>query len=103
MTRFSRSKARWIFYLVVVLAIVAWKFVPRPWKPSRVVETEHYVIASTATQEQTMGHLIDLRKGEGRHDAANNSGTKQIRRVNSINCWHLSEKTEKSLDRYLLL
>jgi hypothetical protein len=60
--RFSRSKARWLVYFVVVLAIAAWKFIPRPWKPARVVETQHYVIASTATQEQTeqVGRVVEM-------------------------------------------
>jgi hypothetical protein len=60
--RFSGSKARWIFYLIVILGIAAWKFVPRPWKPARVVETKHYVIASTATQEQTeqVGRVVEM-------------------------------------------
>src|SRR6185312_4963876 len=60
--RFGGSKARWIFYLVVVAGIAAWKFVPRPWKPARVVETEHYVIESTATQEQTeqIGRVVEM-------------------------------------------
>jgi len=60
--RFGGSKARWIFYLIVVLGIAAWRFVPRPWKPARVVETEHYVIESTATQEQTeqIGRVVEM-------------------------------------------
>jgi hypothetical protein len=60
--RFSRSRLRWIFYLIVVLAIVAWKFLPRPWKPSRIIETEHYLIASTATEEQTkqVGQAVEM-------------------------------------------
>jgi len=60
--RFSGSKVRWIFYLLVVLGIAAWKFVPRPWKPARVVETKHYIIASTATQEQTeqIGRVVEM-------------------------------------------
>jgi len=60
--RLGGSKARWIFYLIVVLGIAAWKFVPRPWKPARVVETQHYVIESTATQEQTeqIGRVAEM-------------------------------------------
>jgi hypothetical protein len=60
--KFSRSKARWIFYLVIVLGIAAWKFLPRPWKPARVVETPHYVIESTATQVQTeeIGRVVEM-------------------------------------------
>ncbi len=60
--RFTKSKARWLFYFVVVLAIAAWKFAPRPWKAARVVETQHYVIESTATQEQTeqIGRVVEM-------------------------------------------
>jgi len=36
-----------------LLAVAAWRFLPRPWKPARIVETAHYIIASTATAEQT--------------------------------------------------
>jgi hypothetical protein len=39
--------------LAMVLAMAAWKFTPRPWKPARTIETAHYLIASTATAEQT--------------------------------------------------
>jgi hypothetical protein len=60
--RFSRSKTRWMFYLIVVLGIAAWRFLPRPWKPARTVETEHYIIESTATQEQTeqIGRVVEM-------------------------------------------
>ena len=60
--RIIGSKGRWIFYFTVVLGIAAWKFVPRPWKPARVVETQHYLIESTATQEQTeqIGRVVEM-------------------------------------------
>jgi hypothetical protein len=60
--RFRGSKARWIFYLVIIAGIAAWKFLPRPWTPARVVETEHYLISSTATQEQTeqIGRVVEM-------------------------------------------
>lgn len=44
---------RWLFYLAIVLAIAAWRFLPRPWHPTLTVETAHYKIYSTATEEQT--------------------------------------------------
>jgi hypothetical protein len=55
-------KARWVFYLIIVLGMTAWKFVPRPWKPTRVVETRHYIISSTATQGQTeqIGRVVEM-------------------------------------------
>jgi hypothetical protein len=53
MKRLSIREKRLCFYLLIVLAIAAWKFTPRPWKPTRTIETAHYTIASTATAEQT--------------------------------------------------
>jgi hypothetical protein len=48
----AREK-RLLFYLLVIAGIAAWKFIPRPWKPSFTTETDHYVIMSTATKMQT--------------------------------------------------
>lgn len=48
----AREK-RLVFYLLVVATIAAWKFVPRPWKPSSTTQTQHYTIFSTATKPQT--------------------------------------------------
>ena len=42
-----------IIYLIVVLGIAAWRFLPRPWKPSVVFETNHYIIESSADRGQT--------------------------------------------------
>ena len=44
---------RWLFYLAVVLAVAAWRYLPRPWHPTQVFETPHYRIYSTATPQQT--------------------------------------------------
>jgi hypothetical protein len=44
---------RMLLYLAVLLAIAAWKFVPRPWRPALTLETPHHTIYSTATREQT--------------------------------------------------
>jgi hypothetical protein len=43
---------RWLFYLVVLLCVAVWRFLPRPWHPAVVIETAHYHICSTATPEQ---------------------------------------------------
>jgi hypothetical protein len=40
-------------YLAVVLAVVAWRFLPRSWHPKQVVETVHFRIYSNATPPQT--------------------------------------------------
>lgn len=60
--KFRWSTARWVFYLLVVASVAAWRFVPRPWKPAHVLETQHYLISSTATQEQTekMGNALEM-------------------------------------------
>jgi|GEM_PF-1229459 len=60
--RFNWSKVRWLIYLAIFLGIVAWKYVPRPWKPARTIETPHYIIASTASQAQTeqVGQVVEL-------------------------------------------
>jgi hypothetical protein len=42
-----------LVYLLVLLGVAGWKFLPRPWHPSFTVETAHHIIASSATREQT--------------------------------------------------
>jgi hypothetical protein len=42
-----------LVYLAILGAIVAWKFVPRPWHPAITLETRHHLIYSTATRQQT--------------------------------------------------
>jgi len=37
----------------VALAVGAWKFLPRPWHPTLILETPHHKIYSTATPQQT--------------------------------------------------
>lgn len=51
-----------VLYLLVLLSVTAWKYVPRPWHPTRAVETPHLVVHSTATQEQTedTGRVIEV-------------------------------------------
>ena len=51
--RFNWVKVRLLIYLAILLGVVVWKYVPRPWKPARTIETPHYIIASTASQAQT--------------------------------------------------
>src|SRR5688572_13428876 len=57
----AREK-RLLVYLAIVIGFAAWKFIPRPWKAERTVETAHYVIASTATAEQTeqMARAVEI-------------------------------------------
>ena len=42
-----------LIYLGVALAVGTWKFMPRPWHPTLILETSHHKIYSTATQQQT--------------------------------------------------
>jgi hypothetical protein len=53
---------RMLFYLVVVLGVAAWKFIPRPWHPSLKLERTHHLIFSSATGQQTedTAHALDL-------------------------------------------
>ena len=44
---------RLLVLLMILVTIAAWAYVPRPWSPGVVLETEHYVIRSSATGEQT--------------------------------------------------
>jgi hypothetical protein len=46
-------QTRLLCYLFVLLGFAAWKFIPRPWHPTLIIETQHHKIFSTATPEQT--------------------------------------------------
>jgi hypothetical protein len=60
--RLNTRKVRLLIYLVILLGIVVWTYVPRPWKPARTIETPHYIIASTASPAQTeeIGRVVEL-------------------------------------------
>lgn len=51
--RFRTRQGRWMLYLLVLLAVAAWRYMPRPWTPTCTLTTEHFVVYSTATQDQT--------------------------------------------------
>lgn len=51
--RLKGRELRLFCYLALVLAVAAWKFVPRPWHATLVIETPHHRIYSTATRPQT--------------------------------------------------
>ena len=53
---------RLLFYLLILLGFTAWKFTPRYWKPTVTIQTQHYVIASTATHGQTeeIGRVVEI-------------------------------------------
>ncbi len=46
-------ETRLLLYLLLVLAVAAWKFIPRPWHPTLTLNSFHYTIFSTATRSQT--------------------------------------------------
>ena len=60
--RFNTRPIRLLIYFAVLLAVVVWKYCPHPWKPARTLETPHYLIASTASPEQTaeVGRVVEL-------------------------------------------
>ena len=51
-----------LIYLAILSAVAAWKFVPRPWHPSITLETQHHLIYSSATRQQTeeTAHTLEL-------------------------------------------
>jgi len=53
---------RMLSYLLVVGAVAAWKFVPRPWHPAIIVDSPHHTVYSTASQQQTEEtvHALEL-------------------------------------------
>ena len=53
MKRLSNRDKRLLVYFAILLVVAAWRYLPRPWKPARTIQTAHYTIASTATAEQT--------------------------------------------------
>ncbi len=54
----ARQK-RLLVLLVILIALAAWAYVLRPWSPGVVLETEHYTIRSSATEEQTRERVHD--------------------------------------------
>lgn len=53
---------RLVFYLAVLLGVAAWKFIPRPWRPTLTTVTQRHTIFSTASREQTdaVAHALNL-------------------------------------------
>ena len=56
------STVRWLIYLLILLCVAGWKFIPRPWRPSLVIETKHYLIESSADAGQTeeIGRVVEM-------------------------------------------
>lgn len=51
--KWKARETRISLYLLVLLGVLAWRFAPRPWHPSLVIETPYHVIYSTTTRQQT--------------------------------------------------
>jgi hypothetical protein len=47
--RLTGREIRFVCMLGLVLAVGAWKFLPRPWHPTIAISTAHYEITSTAS------------------------------------------------------
>src|SRR5437868_4481296 len=60
--RWKARETRMLVYLAILGAVAAWKFLPRPWRPSITLETQHHVIYSSATRQQTdeTAHSLEL-------------------------------------------
>ncbi|MDB6035121.1 MAG: putative lipoprotein [Verrucomicrobiales bacterium] len=43
---------RMYLYLAILLGVLGWKVIPRPWFPTVTLETAHHIVYSTATREQ---------------------------------------------------
>ncbi len=53
MRRLTGREKRLLILFAMFVAIAAWAYAPRPWSPKILVETEHYAIRSSATEDQT--------------------------------------------------
>lgn len=51
--RWSPRTIRYTLYFLIIAGIASWRFYPRKWTPSVVIETAHFVISSTASREDT--------------------------------------------------
>jgi hypothetical protein len=60
--RLTAREMRLLIYLFVLLGVLAWKFLPRPWHPAFALETPHHLILSSASQPQTSdtAHALEL-------------------------------------------
>jgi len=51
-----------LLYLLVLIVVAAWKYVPRPWHPLITLAASHHIIYSTASPQQTedTAHALSL-------------------------------------------
>jgi len=91
-------------YLLVVAAVAAWKFVPRPWHPAIILASPHHTVYSTASQQQTeetvhalsllyaaysnrLGSLTELKRDHPRLKVKLFKDREEFRRVNPNLGW----------------
>ncbi len=62
MRRLTSREKRLLILFAVFVAIAAWAYGPRPWPAKVMIETEHYAIRSSATEEQTreIGQVAEI-------------------------------------------
>ncbi len=62
MRKLTGREKRLLILFAIFVAIAAWAYVPRPWPAKVVVETKHYAIRSSATEEQTheIGQVAEI-------------------------------------------
>ncbi len=51
--RLTAREIRLLLYLLVLVGVVAWKFVPRPWRAAITLKATHHLIYSSASPAQT--------------------------------------------------
>jgi hypothetical protein len=51
--KWKSSEMRMLTYLLVLLGVAAWKFMPRPWHPAITFNGPHHTIYSSATPSHT--------------------------------------------------
>lgn len=54
-----------LVYLLLLLCVVAWQYVPRRWHPAITLEAPHHLISSSASPAQTTDTAQALRNQRG--------------------------------------
>jgi hypothetical protein len=62
MRRLNAREKRLLVLFAIFVALTGWAYLPRPWWPTVALETEHYAIRSSATEEQTreIGQVVEI-------------------------------------------
>ena len=63
--KWKARDTRMLIYLLVLLSIAAWKFMPRPWHPAITFKGPHHTIYSSATPQRTeaTARILELMYG----------------------------------------